>query len=340
MNFRRFTTVVVPAVAAFQGQQPYDIVSVVAVMAEINITDQSKVSNLKTWITQASAAAAKFCNRVFPVETLQEQLFPPRDAYPPVAIGGVDPLELARSPIASQPNQAGLGPPGLAPTLSITSGGMLAAARCYVRATYVTALGETAVSPEANVVVPASDLLVVTSPPQDIQGIATGWNVYVGTAAGQETLQNAAPLAIGTNWTEPLVGLLTGSALPSYLSIVENGNGLAEGIDFLIDYATGLLTRLDTNGWPRRWPALPIVAFYQAGFVLTDPTFADAVEAVTILVKGRYFAQSRDPALRQENVEGVYSAQWWYAAGPGAATGDLPPNIQAKLERYRAPVVG
>lgn len=338
-TFQRFTTVVAPAVAAFQGQQPYDIVSVAAVMAELAISDQSKIANFKTWITQASAGAARYCNRVFPVELIQDQLFTPRDAFPPIAIGGVEQLELSRSPIATTPCQAGLGAPPT-PVLSITSGGLLAAARCYVRITYLTAMGETAVSAEANIVVPASDVLVVTSPAQDIQNLATGWNVYVGSAPGKETLQNGSPLSIGTSWTEPLTGLISGAAMPSFVSIVENGRGLAEGVDFLVDYDSGLLTRLDINGWPKRWRPLPTVALYPAGWVLTDPTFADAVEGVTMLVKGRFYAQNRDPTLRSENIEGVYSAQWWYAAGPGADTGDLPPLVQAKLDRYRTPVVG
>lgn len=341
MRFNRFTTVVVPAVAAFQGQQPYDLVSLAAVKAELVLTDQSKDASLKTWITEASAAAARFCDRVFPIETIQEQVYPPRDAFPPMVIGGADPLALERSPIASPANSVGLGPPGVAPLLTTASGGVLAASRCYVRVTYLAALGETAVSPEASIVVPAGGLLTVASPPQDTKGLATGWNVYVGTAPGQETLQNSVPLAIGASWTEPLTGLVTGTAaLPAYLSIVENGNGLAEGVDFLVDYKTGLLTRLDTNGWPRRWPPLPIVVLYQAGWSIFDPTFADAVDAVVRLVKGRFFAQGRDPAVRQENVEGVWSATYWFGAGPGAATGNLPPDVQALLEKYRTPVVG
>src|SRR5581483_8742966 len=45
-------------------------------------------------------------------------------------------------------------------------------------------------------------------------GNATGWNAYVASASGAEVLQNAAPIALGTNWTEPTTGLLTGTAPP------------------------------------------------------------------------------------------------------------------------------
>jgi hypothetical protein len=340
MGVDTITTVVVPAVAAFQGQARYDLVSLASVKAELNIVDQSKDANLKTWITQSSSAAAKFCNRVFPVELLQDQIFAQRDHYPQVVTGGARPLQLSRWPIATTPCRAGIAAPP-APLLSSVPGGVLPGARCYVRATYVTAAGETAVSAESNVMIGANALLQVASPPPDPLGRATGWNVYVSTASGTEILQNAAPMAIGTPWTEAVTGLVTaGTAMPSFVSVIENGNPRIEGIDFLTDFSTGQLRRLDTNGYVKGWPALAIVVLCPAGYVLTDPIFSDAADAVTRMVKGRYFAQNRDPALRQENVEGTWSAQYWFAAGPGAAVGNLAPDIEAILEKYRVPVMG
>ena len=98
------TTVVTAATAAFQGQQPYDLVDLPTLKAELNLTDGSKDALLLRWITQASAAAAKFCNCVFPVETVQDQIFPPRDYFPvPVVIGGVMPLQLSRWPVSEFP---------------------------------------------------------------------------------------------------------------------------------------------------------------------------------------------------------------------------------------------
>jgi hypothetical protein len=44
--------------------------------------------------------------------------------------------------------------------------------------------------------------------------------------------------------------------------------------------------------------------------------------------------------LRQLNVPNVLEQSWWFASGPGAATGDMPPDVAAILERYRVPVVG
>jgi hypothetical protein len=344
-EFVRNVRVLNPATPAFAGQGAYDLVGLTAVKAELQLTDGSKDTDLLRWITQSSSEAAKFCNRVFPVETVQEQIFPPRDFFPPISIGGADPLQLKRSPVAGQACVAGIAAP-LAPALSVSPGGLLAAGRFYVRATYVTAMGETAVSAESNIVVPANDLLTVASPVPDTQGLATGWNVYVGTKPGQETLQNASPLPLGTAWTEPLIGIIASpqvlAPLPGFVSVIENQIPLTEGVDFLVDTDVGQLTRLDVNGWPKRWPPLPIVVFYPAGYSMTDPDMSDAQDAVTRMVKGRYFAQTRDPALRQENIEGVFSATYWFGAGPGASpgVGNLPPDIQGILEKYRSPVVG
>jgi Phage gp6-like head-tail connector protein len=227
MDFVIVTTVVTPATAAFEGQQPYDLVDLATVKAELNITDTSKDSLLLRWITEASAAAANFCNRVFPVESLKDQIFPPRDYFPAATvIGGVMPLQLSRWPITASP------------------------------------------------------------------------------------------------------------------TVTENGVALVENTDFIAKYDVGQLLRLDANGWPKRWPALPTVVQYQAGYGLTDPTLADLVDGVIRYVKGRYFAQMRDPALRSENIVGAYEAQYWFAAGPGATVGNLPPDIQALWEKYRAPVLG
>ncbi len=97
-----------------------------------------------------------------------------------------------------------------APTLSQTAGGSIAATTYYVVVTYVTALGSTVESSRSSLAVSANNLLSVTSP-SSATG-ATGYNVYVSTASGTELLQNASPIAIGTNWTEPTSGLLTNTA--------------------------------------------------------------------------------------------------------------------------------
>ena len=101
-----------------------------------------------------------------------------------------------------------------APTLGSTAGGTIAATTYYVKTTYVGPTGETLPSAESSLAVALNNLLTVTSPAT--QTGATGYNVYVSTATGTETKQNGAtPIAIGTGWTEPTSGLVSGSALPA-----------------------------------------------------------------------------------------------------------------------------
>ena len=100
-----------------------------------------------------------------------------------------------------------------APTLSTTAGGTIALATYYSKITYIDAGGESLPSSESSQAVLLNNLLTCASP--IASGLASGWNLYVSTSAGTETLQNSAPIPIGTNWTEPTTGLVAGAALPT-----------------------------------------------------------------------------------------------------------------------------
>lgn len=99
------------------------------------------------------------------------------------------------------------------PTLTSTAGGSLPATTYYVAVTYTNATGETKPSAQASEAVLANNLLVVDSP--TTESGTTGYNVYVGTSSGVLTKQNTTPIAIGTNWTEPTSGLISGSIPPT-----------------------------------------------------------------------------------------------------------------------------
>jgi Protein of unknown function (DUF4054) len=109
-------------------------------------------------------------------------------------------------------------PPPSAPGLSQAAGGALASVTAYAVVTFVTSVGETTQSAQSQIAIAADNLLTVASPtiPSGIDGTSTitGWNVYVGTAPGTYALQNTTPIAIGTNWTEPLTGLVTNAGSP------------------------------------------------------------------------------------------------------------------------------
>ena len=127
------------------------------------------------------------------------------------------PVPPIASPLLSVLNNLGVpfptNTPPAAPTLSSVAAGTLAATTYYVKTTYVNAAGETLPSAEANLAVAADYVLSVASPPATSG--ASGWNVFVSTATGTETLQNSSPIAIGTAWQEPTTGLVAGSALPT-----------------------------------------------------------------------------------------------------------------------------
>lgn len=100
--------------------------------------------------------------------------------------------------------------------LSIGAGGSLPARTYFAYATYVYGNSEGAHGPESPPpgTIPANYLATIISPIATAG--ATGWNVYVGTASGNETLQNSSPIPIGTNWTEPTSGLInTGATAPT-----------------------------------------------------------------------------------------------------------------------------
>lgn len=98
------------------------------------------------------------------------------------------------------------------PALTAGSSGSLATGAVYVRTTYVSALGETVGSPEAQIAVTGpSGSVQVTSPPA-VTG-ATGYSIYAAPAPNAETLQNTAPVAIGTNYS--ITTLMSGVSPPT-----------------------------------------------------------------------------------------------------------------------------
>lgn len=104
-------------------------------------------------------------------------------------------------------------PAPVAPTLGSTAGGALAATTYYVATTYVTAQGETIASPVASLAVAANHLLTAASPL--LCAGATGWNVYVGPAANSLQKQNSVAMGIGSSYTEPTTGLVSGAVPPT-----------------------------------------------------------------------------------------------------------------------------
>lgn len=133
-----------------------------------------------------------------------------------VAQGSSTTVTMPKSPVQfahiRNLSSAGVSAPVAAPSLSQVAGGSLAGTTYFVKITYVNPTGETTPSAESSFAVSVNNLLVVAAPPA--LGTANGYNVYVSTTTGTETLQNTTPIALGTNWTLPTSGLVAGSALP------------------------------------------------------------------------------------------------------------------------------
>jgi hypothetical protein len=162
-------------------------------------------------------------------------------------VGGTD---VTLSQAQSVQIQPALLPSPPAPTLSSRSGGTLTSKQYGVWLSYVTPLGETLVGPPSTLTVPLDYLLVVGTPPPmsgaddyDIYASVLSTNPAKFTAGlnsmpvngfslngtnkfggSPPTRQNAFPIPIGTNWTEPISGLVVGAPLPSANTSNKVGN--------------------------------------------------------------------------------------------------------------------
>ena len=87
--------------------------------------------------------------------------------------------------------------------------GSLAGATWYCAASWVGETGaEGAISAVASYTTPDNSRLTVAMGGE--AGAQQGWNVYVGAAGDELTLQNETPVAPGATWTMPDTGLETG----------------------------------------------------------------------------------------------------------------------------------
>jgi hypothetical protein len=123
-----------------------------------------------------------------------------------------------------------------APTLSSKASGSLGAATYYARVVYT---GYASPSGESSLAVAANYVLVVDSPAAPPAPLnATTYDVYVGTASGQETKQNTTPVNIGSNWTMPDSGPTDTGAVLSPLTDSPGGHQLLNNFNSDAKYGT------------------------------------------------------------------------------------------------------
>jgi hypothetical protein len=81
----------------------YDLTTLENIKDDLAIpgTDTSSDATLARFITEQSALVAQYCNRVFPIETVQDVIYPDRDPYPYQVTGMLSELLLSRWPVVS-----------------------------------------------------------------------------------------------------------------------------------------------------------------------------------------------------------------------------------------------
>lgn len=243
---------VLVAATAISPAGPYDLTSLAEAKDELSIptTDVSNDARLSRYITQASASIANYCNRVFAIETIQDQIFIQQDAYPYQVPGGVYALQLARWPLVNT---------AVVPFSGNTHG-----------TTTVDGIASTA-GLTAGMLVFAAD-----------GSLPAGTQILGTPGANSLTLTNAATSS------ETALSFTTGVQVIQTLSVGDTQT-LVYGTDFTIDAAKGWLIRLNSwTGVSTRWEAEPVMVQYQAGYAPIPSDLDDAVlRLITLRFRGK-----------------------------------------------------
>jgi hypothetical protein len=111
------------------------------------------------------------------------------------------------------PSQPGIPTP---PSVSSVAGGSFGARTYYFQVTYVMVYGESFPSIEFTFACPANQVPVVASPAvPPAPTVPVAWNVYAALVSGDEEQQNLGAIDMGTPWTMPVTGLISGVTPPS-----------------------------------------------------------------------------------------------------------------------------
>lgn len=116
----------------------------------------------------------------------------------------------------------------------------------------------------------------------------------------------------------------------SIASVTENAVALVQDTDYRVDLKPGLLWRLNTSALVTTWCLTPVVIQYDGGFAAIP---SDLSDAVTRMIRSRWFAKGRDPLVRQRTVPGVLEEQFWVPTGTDA--GNMTPDVADILDNYR-----
>jgi hypothetical protein len=116
----------------------------------------------------------------------------------------------------------------------------------------------------------------------------------------------------------------------SVVSVTECGTVLDDGTDYELDGSSGELVRV-FGGWIG-WGG-PVIVEYSGGYDLLPGLPHDIERATIDLIKRRYYARSRDPALRSQEVLDLVNKSFT-AEGSEPMKRGLPRSIAERLDRY------
>jgi hypothetical protein len=245
------TTVLVAATANAPAG-PYDLTDLATAHDELDLpmSDTSKDAFLSRAITQDSALIANYCNRVFAVEAVQDQIFL-RQGWQGFALNPYVPLQLSRWPL--------------------------------VNSTPVSLTGDTHGTTTVDNLSSTAGLVqgaLFFGP-----GILPGTKINAIVGASVTLSQAATATAAGVSFTTGLQVVQTTNVATTPVTTTT----LTYGTDFTIDAKRGTLSRLDAyTGNPVRWESYPVTVQYQAGYAaIPDDLKIATLRLITARYKSR-----------------------------------------------------
>ena len=121
--------------------------------------------------------------------------------------------------------------------------------------------------------------------------------------------------------------------ITSITSMVENGVTLTAGTHYKL-FGGARMLRLSDDA-PRCWPCSKIVATYVGGWTLPADVPPDLEDKVIEQVKATYLGGDRDPNIKSETVDQVYSATYDVPVGDGVGGSGFLESFQTALGPYK-----
>lgn len=272
---------------------------------QIPTGDTSQDTFLTRALAQCSIAIRNHCNRTFQTETVRNDVYPERDAYPYQVPGGVFPLQVTRWPITTLPIVT------LATSADVSSGDVL---------TFADTTG------------------VVVGVPVFMTPATTGQTPPPGLA--NDMVVSAVTATTVTLSANVTADIASGSSVSFGTRVVINDppgspTEMLFGTDYIINVVNGQLVRLNPyTGYPSTWDASQAIAWFAGGYS-TIPD--DVVDATLRLVTARFKNRGRDPYLRSRDQPGLGREEYWVGGLP-TERGMLTEEIADLLDNYRVPV--